>query len=179
MKKKRKKLTEEEKKANAKASAKKYREKNKEAILTRNKEYYEANKKTLNIKQKAYNKANKEAIKIKKKAYHKENREARLIKQKIYNDANRDKKKANYESHRLSHYIVYCLPYYDKYEYMAYAGVTDNPHNRMPNHKRDGNNTEDWFILQICETRKEALIIEAEYHNKGYAGKSGFIKEVA
>ena len=57
---------------------------------------------------------------------------------------------------------------------MAYAGVTDNPYYRMQKHKTDGNNTDEWFVLQVCETRKEALIIEAEYHNKGYAGKKGF-----
>ena len=143
--------------------------------------YYQANKEALKIKMKAWRESNKEAISIQKKAYYKDNKESIDIYRKAYNDANQDKRKAYreanidkskawYESHRLTHHIVYCLPYYDKHGYMAYAGVTDIPYNRMNQHNHGGNSTEDWFILQVCETREEAEKIESEYHKKGYAG---------
>ena len=188
-----KKLTEEERKARKKAydktrldgRTKEWKEKEK----ARKRAYGQANKEAIAINKKAYYQANKEAIAISSKAYGQANKEAIAIYRKAYNEANKDKAKTRYqdnresilikqktyeESYRLTHHIVYCLPYYDQHGYMAYAGVTSNPYKRMKRHKQVGNNTEDWFILQICETRKEALKIEAEYHKKGYAGKQGY-----
>jgi hypothetical protein len=176
-----KKLTEEEKKARKKAyqkankeaiaiQKKAYRQANKESISIYKKAHYQANKEANQDKRKAYYQDNKESILIKENASYKANREARLIKQKAYDENNKDKIKARYESKRLPHHIVYCLPHYDKHGYMAYAGVTDNPDNRMRQHKSRGNNTDEWFVLHECETKKEALKIEREYHKKGYAG---------
>tara|TARA_R110002050_G_scaffold299616_1_gene465749 strand:+ start:49 stop:567 length:519 start_codon:yes stop_codon:yes gene_type:complete len=123
---------------------------------------------------KAHYKANRERILVRQNAYDEANREAISIRKKIYNDANKDKRKAYYEAQKLPHYIVYCLPHYNKHGYIKYAGVTDNPHHRMKRHKQLGNNTDEWFVLHECETKKEALKIEREYHKKGYAGKKGF-----
>ena len=151
---KRKELTEEQKKAKLKAYSKAWRESNREA---------------LKIKRKTYRKANKEAIATREKTYHKayyeSNKEALIIKSKAY-----------YESKRLPHHIVYCLPNYNNHGYVKYVGVTDNPNYRMQLHNYRGNNTDDWFVLQACETRQEAEEVEAEYHEKGYAGKKGFKK---
>ena len=155
------------KKERRKAQKKAWRDANKESIAIRNKTYRKANKESISIKKKAYYEANRESILVKKNAYYLDNIEAVAI-----------RNKTNYESHRLTHHIVYCLPYYDKHGYMSYAGVTDAPNNRMLKHENVGNNIDDWFILQVCETRQEALKIEAEYHEKGYAGKKGFINNL-
>jgi hypothetical protein len=157
-----KKLTEEEKeikRAYDKAYSAAYRKANKEAIAIKMKAHYQANKESILIKQKTYDEANREAILIKNKAYDEANKESISI-----------YKKARYESRRLPHHIVYCLPKYNKHGYVKYAGVTDVPCNRMNHHKHSGNNTDEWFVLHECETREEALKIEAEYHKKGYAG---------
>tara|TARA_R110000787_G_scaffold81511_2_gene176707 strand:- start:1016 stop:1435 length:420 start_codon:yes stop_codon:yes gene_type:complete len=125
-------------------------------------------------KRRAYYHANKEALKIKMKAYYDTNKEDILIKQKVYHKANKDKRKAYYESKKLTHHVVYCLPKYNKHGYIKYAGVTDNPYHRMHTHKSEGKNTDEWFVLHECDTREEAEKIEAEYHEKGYAGKRGY-----
>ena len=156
MEKKRKKLTEEELKAKKKARDTAYRKATKEKFAIKRKVYHETY-------DKKYRNKNKEAIAIKRKIHYETNKEAYAI---------RDK--AHYKTQRLTHYIVYCLPYYDKNGYMAYVGVTNIPSNRMKNHKTNGNNIDEWFILQVCETRKEAEEVEAEYHKKGYDGKKGY-----
>ena len=188
---KRKELTEEQKKAKLKAYSKAWRESNREALKIKRKTYRKANKEAIATREKIYQKVNREALKIQKKAYYQDNKESIITKNKAYNEANKDKKKAydeanketiainrkaNYESRRLPHHAVYCLPHYNRHGYIKYAGVTDNPFYRMKTHKRDGNNTEDWFTLQVCNTRKEAEEVEAEYHEKGYAGKKGYKK---
>ena len=177
----RKKLTEEEKKAKKRAyyqankdKAKARYEANREAILINQKAYCEANKETIAISKKAYSKANKESIAIYQKAHYQANRESLLINQRAYNEANKDERKAYKESKRLHHHIVYCLPNYKKHGYIKYAGVTNIPYNRMIQHKSEGKNTDEWFVLHECDTREEAEKIEAEYHEKGYAGKRGY-----
>ena len=149
-------------------------EANKESLAIKRKADYEANKEARLIKQKTYNKANKEAIAIQRKAHYQANKESIAIRDKIRYEANKEsiaiQNKTNYETKRLPHHIVYCLPHYNKHGYVKYAGVTDNPYYRMRVHKYDGNNTDEWFVLQVCETREEAFKIEREYHKKGYAG---------
>ena len=127
------------------------------------KAYSEANKEKINLQKKAYYKANKESIAIKRKSHYEVNKEAISIQKKTYK-----------ETKRLPHHIVYCLPKYNKHGYIKYAGVTDNPTNRMHSHKSNGNNVDEWFVLHACKNRKEAEEVEAEYHEKGYAGKKGF-----
>ena len=93
-------LTEEQKKANKKASDKKYREKNKEKkkmsdkkyreenkeeIKERKKEYYEENKEEIKEKGKEYRDNNIEKIKEKDKKYYEENKEEIKEKKKEYN----------------------------------------------------------------------------------------------
>ena len=133
----RRKLTEEEKKANKLASAKKYRDNNKEAIAINQKAYDEANK----DKKRAYDKTRSAY----RKARYQSNKESLLIVQKAYSEANKESiainNKTRYESRRLPHHIVYCLPKYNKNGYIKYAGVTDNPNYRMKAHKTLKNNT--------------------------------------
>tara|TARA_R110000796_G_scaffold214939_2_gene330969 strand:+ start:75 stop:665 length:591 start_codon:yes stop_codon:yes gene_type:complete len=158
-----------------------YQKANKDKIAIQKKAYYQDNKESIAVKDKAYYEANRESILIRTKAYSESNKEAIAIKKKAYAEANKEKiairMKTYYEAQRLTHHIVYCLPYYDQHGHMAYAGVTDNPTWRMISHNSSGKNTDDWFILQVCNTREEALRVEAEYHSKGYAGKSGFINK--
>ena len=143
------KLTDEQKKENRRLTRKAHYEANKLRIRKEQKEQYEANK----DKKKAYYEANKESISITKRGY--------------------------YDSKKLDNIIVYALPNYNKYGYEKYCGITDSPSSRMRNHKSNGNNTQGWIILGEFETREEALIVEASYHAKGYAGKKGFNNEVA
>tara|TARA_R110002050_G_scaffold277475_1_gene423133 strand:+ start:2149 stop:2682 length:534 start_codon:yes stop_codon:yes gene_type:complete len=121
------------------------------------KAYYDKNKKEVIIKAKAYRQSNKERISTQKKDYYKSNKEEILI-----------QNKARYESHRLPNdmYIVYCLPN----EEIPYCGMTSNPHYRMRNHRKMGRDTNDWFILQVCSSEKEARKVERQYHDLGYGG---------
>tara|TARA_R100000951_G_scaffold93161_2_gene81692 strand:- start:469 stop:828 length:360 start_codon:yes stop_codon:yes gene_type:complete len=102
------------------------------------------------------------------KAYRTANREKRRLYSLEYNRKNREKliakKKAVYYAKILPYYVVYVLP--DTH----YCGMTNNPQNRMYKHKSMNRNTDDWFVLDICKTKKEALIVEREYHNQGYNG---------
>ena len=83
------------------------------------------------------------------------------------------------KSKKLDNVIVYSLPNYNKFGYEKYCGITDCPSARMANHNSNGNNTQGWIILGEFETREEALIAEASYHENGYGGKYGFEKQVA
>ena len=119
--------------------------------------YYAANKERILAEGAKWKLENKEKLKEQSKEYYKENKE-RLLKGV----------KAYHESLKLPFVIVYCLPNNDT----PYAGVTRNPKKRMYRHKQGCviRDTSEWFILDICETREEALKLEAEYHSKGYAG---------
>ncbi len=153
----RKRLTEEERKANKRASDKRYREANKERISKSFKEYYKANKERMNLQSKAYREDNKDKV-----------REYDIKYKKANKQYHKEYKRAYHESKRLKDiHIVYCLPNTD----IPYAGVTKRPDLRMQQHrsltKRD---TSDWFVLKVCKTREEAFEVEREYHEKGYDG---------
>lgn len=139
------KLTEEQKKANKKARMKIWREANKERLSKYGKDYREANKDSLTDKRKTYTESNKDKISQYCKTYNKTYVKSQKLK---------------------GLYIVYCLPN----ETIAYAGITNRPNIRMIEHRCNGRNTSDWFILQVCKTREEALKIESEYHKIGYSG---------
>ena len=114
--------------------------------------------------------------------YTEEQREAARERTRIYRENNKDKiqayREANkdeiakylknkYDSGKLNNlYIVYCLPNTEN----IYCGYTQNPKERMKRHRTAGRNTSEWFVLQVCETRDEALRVEAEYHKLGYGG---------
>ena len=66
---------------------------------------------------------------------------------------------------KTSHWIVYQLPNADNY-----VGYTNNAYDRMYHHQANGRNTDNWITLQKCNTKQEALIIEAHYHTLGYPG---------
>tara|TARA_R110002049_G_scaffold222449_1_gene394135 strand:- start:787 stop:1233 length:447 start_codon:yes stop_codon:yes gene_type:complete len=143
------KLTDEQKKENRRLTRQAHYKANKLRIRNEQKSHYENSK----DKKKSYYETNKESISIVKKEY--------------------------YQSKKLGSVIVYSLPNYNKNGYEKYCGVTDCPSTRMRNHKSNGNNTQDWIILGEFKTREEALIVEAKYHEQGYAGKRGFDKQVA
>ena len=82
----------------------------------------------------------------------------------------RDNAKNAREKQRLPFYIVYCLPNYNKKGCYAYAGVTNLPGSRMRLHRFNDNNIEGWYVMDICNTKAEALAKEREYHGKGFGG---------
>jgi len=173
-------LTDEQKKANRKATRKRYYQANKEKIALERKEYYKANKDRMNETNKKYVEANKEKIVKRSKEYYKDNLEMYKESNRKYNIENRAKKqeyyRKYYKQNALGFYVVYCLPNTD----VAYCGISQNPTFRMTQHRTNGNDTTDWFILQVCETKAEALEIEKAYHKQGYDGanQSNF-KQVA
>ena len=79
-------------------------------------------------------------------------------------------KRANYYENVLDEYVVYILPNLNAYGYEAYAGVTNNPQNRIPDHKYKGNNTEGWFIVGTFADVHTAKQVERQFHENGYAG---------
>ena len=83
-------------------------------------------------------------------------------------------KKKNYYANRLEEYVVYVLPNLNAYGYDSYCGVTDNPSNRMPDHKYKGNNTEGWFIVGTFKDINLARQVERAFHEDGYAGAWGW-----
>lgn len=145
-------MTEEEKRLRRRAYEKKSRlknkEKNREKYKLHSKKYYSANKERFATERKEHYENSKEQIRARNKEYRK-----RYV---------------------LPFYIVYCLPNEDP----PYCGKTNQPKVRMRNHGYDYEgcgdvkNTEDWFILQVCETDREALDVELSYHKQGYAGLS-------
>jgi hypothetical protein len=78
---------------------------------------------------------------------------------------------SQYEGKTLPYYVVYCLPDFNGTD-DAYVGKTNNPYYRTSNHRRNGNDTKEWFILGVAATDKEALAVEATYHALGYEGAS-------
>lgn len=78
------------------------------------------------------------------------------------------------EKQKLDHYIVYYLPN------EHYCGVTNQPHKRMHNHKREGKNIENWRVLYTSTDRKTAHYYEAMFHSvlamEGVSLKAGYNK---
>ena len=145
-------LTEQEKKESKKKASKKWRLKNQEKI-------------------KKYNKDNKEHISLQRKKYYKDNRDKLLLYTMDYISNNKEKVRKVSQKYKKSLilngiHIVYCLPNNDN----PYVGVTNQPRTRMLAHNSNGNDTSEWFVLKVCESRREALDIEKEYHSIGFAG---------
>lgn len=71
------------------------------------------------------------------------------------------------DSDRLDYWIVYYLPN------EHYVGITNQPKQRMADHKCHGNrNTEDWIVLYCTEDKYNARIIENRFHDMGFNGLS-------
>tara|TARA_R110000796_G_scaffold82986_1_gene181935 strand:+ start:290 stop:655 length:366 start_codon:yes stop_codon:yes gene_type:complete len=119
-------------------------------------------------RQKKYNLKNRDAINAKQRAKYQKNKEeaqARGI--------------ATYESNKLPYNIVYCIPDYNG-KGDNYAGVTDNPLNRMAQHKYKGVlNTSEWYELGKVIDRREARALEDAFHKLGYHGARGCNNKVA
>lgn len=96
------------------------------------------------------------------------------IYRKRYRVKNREKLNAEKIAYRksvtLPYNIIYCIPNYDG-KGNDYVGITNQPMIRMHSHKSLGKlNTGEYIELDRVDTRAEALILEAEYHDKGYHG---------
>jgi len=104
---------------------------------------------------KEYMKAYREANKEKTKAYN-----------KAWNLANKEKKKAKWNSYKDGLFTVYLLPREN------YVGMTNNLYYRLSTHKcKHKRNIEGAKVLGKYKTKKEALYIEAMYHDNGYNGR--------
>lgn len=80
-----------------------------------------------------------------------------------------DKKRAKKAYYNLKDgkFYVYLIPNNGE----NYVGCTDNPTWRKNQHTSNGKNTKEFTILGTFNTREEALSVEKQYHDKGYAGK--------
>lgn len=64
-----------------------------------------------------------------------------------------------YNRNKTSYWTVYYIPEKD------YVGVTQNLNARMRNH-----GVKEYQVWHKCNTKKEAIQLEGEYHNIGYNG---------
>ena len=123
------------------------------------KEYYKRNKESMKENGRRRRAEKPEVIKETLRLYHIENKEH-------LNKYSSDR----CEAHKIPFTIIYCLPN----ENPPYVGKTMNPTYRMLQHKSMERDPSDWFILDICNTDKEAVAVERSYHNKGYSGKRNY-----
>ena len=70
---------------------------------------------------------------------------------------------------KTSYWIVYQLPNANNY-----VGQTNDPYYRMYHHNANGRNTDKWIELHRCNTKAEALKLEAHYHSLGYPGENTY-----
>ena len=179
-------LTPEEKKERIRMQAKKSRAKCKDKTKARNKAWREANKdkvkadaKVWREKNPGYSKAwrdnNPDKIRANQNAHNKRHPEKLKALRKNWMDNNRDKIAARNrrykEKNTLPYFIVYGIMGYNEAGY-NYCGQTNQPKIRMTEHKTFGKDISEWMILDICQTREEALAIEAQYHDQGYYGRN-------
>lgn len=61
-------------------------------------------------------------------------------------------------------YYVYYLPE------EHYIGITDHPRGRISRHKYCGKIVDDWEIVAVFNNPFDAVILEAEFHRRGYNG---------
>jgi len=74
----------------------------------------------------------------------------------------------NLTTEQHTKYIVYGLPWEN------YAGMSREPLKRIQNHKSIyGRNTDDWFILSVCNSKEEAQLKEYEFQAQGWGGQVG------
>ena len=113
---------------------------------------------------------NKEHLKEYRKQWCLDNKE----KVKEYNKqlylANKEYWKDRYENIvKTNDYRVYVLPNSN-----YYVGYTSVETERMNQHRFKGNDTTDYMILHIFDTKEEALWYESIYHKLGFPGKKGY-----
>lgn len=119
---------------------------------------------------KEYEAKNKEKLKAYRKAYREANREKRRLYDKAYKARNKERYKAYREARKLPYTIIYCIPNYNG-KNDNYVGITNQIEARMGNHKHLGKlNTEEYIELDRVDTRAEAEVLEAQYHERGYHG---------
>ena len=73
--------------------------------------------------------------------------------------------KQRQEKHKLKDgFAVYYLPE------EHYVGITNNPTYRMKKHRKNGKSTFQMEIIGIFNNPFDAIILEAEFHRRGYNG---------
>tara|TARA_R110000744_G_scaffold7783_1_gene26750 strand:+ start:51 stop:437 length:387 start_codon:yes stop_codon:yes gene_type:complete len=87
---------------------------------------------------------------------------------------NKDKRMAYQKKvrndNKLDYHAIYIIDNYDN-QGNHYCGVTENPTTREYWHKSNSKlNVDNTVYVDRADTRKEALLIESEYHSKGYHG---------
>jgi hypothetical protein len=117
----------------------------------------------------------KEATRQVKKRYAENNKDKIKQRQRLANKKFREnnKEKCNlayrewYKNGKDGKWRVYLLPN------IMYVGQTSTSIVvRMNNHKYIGNDTTDYIILHICNTKQEALQLEKIYHDIGFNGRN-------
>ena len=98
------------------------------------------------------------------KKYYEANKEKASSYYKKYRVENKETIEAYRESKKDGLYTVYLLPKEN------YVGMTNNLYMRLKKHKSDNNDTTDAEVLGKYESKRKALDVEKEYHNKGYKG---------
>lgn len=176
-------MTLEEMKQAKKARSKAYKDANKDSIAVKSKAYRAKNKEKTRAYGKARYEAKKEEILADNKVRYQNNRDVITAKQRIKYQKNKEQEQArgiaNYKSNKLPYNIVYCIPNYNG-KGDNYAGITDNPTNRMAQHKYKGVlNTSEWYELGKVEDRIEAKALENAFHKLGYHGAYGYKNKAA
>tara|TARA_R110000744_G_C18887631_1_gene507530 strand:+ start:30 stop:461 length:432 start_codon:yes stop_codon:yes gene_type:complete len=123
------------------------------------------------IYMKAYRLANKEKIaeqnKIYDRAKYEANKDCIKEQKKLYYKLNKQKILKKREALKDDFHTLYYLPKHN------YIGVTNQPTNRMGNHRRKSKrDTTNWATIKTFKTRREALDAEKFYHSIGYEGAS-------
>jgi len=115
------------------------------------KNYYLANKKKKAAQFSKWYKENKDKV----KAYNEANKEVMSEKRKVYRASRKD-----------GLYTVYYL------HKENYIGMTSRFTDRMNSHRFNGKHVEDVEIINKYKTKREALDVEAAFHNVGYLGRA-------
>ncbi len=92
--------TEEERKDQQRAGAKRYRHKNQEVVREACRRYYQENKDKAKAKAKIYNRENQEVVREACRRYYQENLDKERARARMYYEKNKDKERARKESKR-------------------------------------------------------------------------------
>ena len=119
-------------------------------------------------------KENPEKVKAIDKKWYKNNPEKKKASAKKWSKNNPEKRKVitkkQYESKKEGHFSIYVLEGTQGEYGKGYVGQTNSLYYRIRHHKSNGKIFDSYTILDIAQTREEALYLEAQYHLVGYGG---------